>query len=268
MATPREQAAWDQFGRSQHEKYGHLGLRYVPVGNMTAEIDDLCARFDFQPAQRLLEIGPGPHGGMSVIAALLGLDVVIVEYDKPFVIDVDALKSQLAAAHGAESTLAQISHLGGSIEVNPIERLQTVLAPYQPLVEAAGGTFTIIAGDFAEPATRQAVARCGPLDHLICTDVLSPMADSFSATTAALTTGDDMKAQAILEGLGEAATHARTLHTAFIVPEQSEEFRDRIARSYLVLESALRRAGRVARYEAAISPSSGTVLRSRLYHLA
>jgi hypothetical protein len=267
IASPLEIESWDRFGRAQHEKYGHLGLRYVPVETMPGAIDDLFARFNFQTGQRLLEIGPGPHGGLSLIAALMGLDVVMVEYDKPFVIDVDRLKAELAPALGAESSLARLSHLSGSIEVDPIDRLQRVLQPYQALVAAAGGAFTIVPGDFADPATQQAAAQCGAIDHVICTDVVSPMSDSFNATTAALTTGDDAKARAILAGLADAAIEAGTLHTAFIVPEQAEACSERIARSYLALESGLRRIGRTLRYEETISPSSGTVLRSRLYHL-
>ena len=68
--------------------------------------------------------------------------------------------------------------------------------------------------------------------------------------------------------VAEAATGARTLYTGFLLPEQSPECGAQIARSYAVLEGALRANGRALRVANVFSPSSGTVCRSRLYHLS
>ena len=70
------------------------------------------------------------------------------------------------------------------------------------------------------------------------------------------------------QGLGALAADAATLYTAFIVPEQSPEMAARIAGWYGVLESAIDGHGRKHHYDAVICPSSGTVVRARLYHLA
>ena len=81
------------------------------------------------------------------------------------------------------------------------------------------------------------------------------------------TTGDTAKTISILDGVARAASTARTVYIGMIVPEQSAEFGPHIASLYARLETRLRKAGRATRYEPVISPSSATVLRSRLYRL-
>src|SRR5207244_520769 len=128
---------------------------------------------------------------------LMGLRVVTVEVDRPFLVDIDLLKQQLTAA-GSTAALAQIAKLSGAIQVNQIDSLRTLLASYRPLINAARGSIRVLPGDFADPIVQQDVAVNGPFDHIICTDVINPMKDSFSTSTAAFTTGDDEKTASIL----------------------------------------------------------------------
>ena len=255
----------DRMSRAQIEKYGDLGLRSVPVEEMPQAVDRLFARFEFRRGERLLEIGPGSHGGIALIAALLGLDVVVVEYDRPFLVDVDLLKAQLSSTPGSQAALAPIAALSGSVEVSLIETLRRIIRSYEPLVTAVGGSLRLIPGDFSAISIQELASASAPVDHVICTDVMSPMDQAFSSTTAMLTTGGDQKIAAMLNGLARVAAHARSLHISLIVPEQSNDYGAQISRIYGALETALSQDGRTLRYEEVISPSSGTVLRSRLY---
>jgi hypothetical protein len=255
----------DRMSRAQIEKYGGLGLRSVPVEEMPQAVDRLFARFEFRRGERLLEIGPGSHGGIALIAALLGLDVVVVEYDRPFLVDVDLLKAQLSSTPGSQAALAPIAALSGSVEVSLIETLRRVIHSYEPLVSAVGGSIRLVPGDFSATSIQDQASDFAPIDHVICTDVMSPMEQAFSSTTAMLTTGSDQKITSMIHGLARVAAHARSLFISLIVPEQSADYGAPISRIYGALESALSLDGRTARYEEVISPSSGTVLRSRLY---
>jgi hypothetical protein len=268
VSTEPERESWDRFGRLQQSKYGHLGLRHVPVSQMPAAIDEVFSRLRLKPKQRLVEIGPGPHGGVGLVAALMGLHVAMVEYDQPFVVNIDLLKQQLKESPDSETRLAPIAHMNGTIRVDPIENLEKLLSPFHPLVTAAGGSIQIVAGDIASAGTRGRVGSLGQIDHVVCTDVISPMNDTLDTTTAATTTGDRQRVEAILEALAFLAGEAQTLYISVIVPEQSDGLRERIAEMYQGLEQALIGRGRSLYCERAISPSSGTVLRSRLYHLA
>ena len=158
-----------------------------------------------------------------------------------------SLREQLSSA-GAHGGLAQLGELRGTVAVRPIDTLNRLLEPYRKLIAVAKGSFTIVPGDFAEEHVRlQALAR-GPFDHVICTDVISPMGTTLSDTTAMLTTGDPTRGASILCGVAEAATAARTLYTGFLLPEQSPECGAEIARAYAVLEGALRVNGRALRF--------------------
>lgn len=114
---PEQTASWDEQGRAQFAKYGHLGLRYVAADKVPDAIDELFTRMNLKAGQRLLEIGPGPHGGIGLIAALPGLHVVTVEYDRPFLVDVDRLRQQLASMDGSQAALPQLPNLSGSMHI-------------------------------------------------------------------------------------------------------------------------------------------------------
>jgi hypothetical protein len=266
IASPDALETVDRYCRAQHATYGHLGLRYVPAADMARAVDELLGRLGLAPGQRLIEIGPGPHGGLGLVAALLGLDVVMVETDRPFAFDVDALKQHLAGVPTSAATLAQISHLSGRMEVNPVDSLTKVLSPYPDLVAAAGGSIQVVLGDFSDPAVQARVSALPPFDHVVCTDAINPT-NAMSTTTAATTTGDPGPVQSMVQGLARLASRARTLSVSVVIPEENGEFRDRIAGLYRALEEELQRQGRATRYERAICPSSSAILRARLYHL-
>jgi len=268
ISTPDACASWERYAQAQLAVHGARGLQVVPVAAMPRAIDALLASIAPAPGQRLLDIGPGPHGGIGLVAALLGADVTFVEYDQPFVVDLDALRRQLSATPGTSASLAQIGGLGGALKVDPIARLEQLLAPYLPLIEAAGGSVEIVPGDFAAPALRSQLHELDAFDHVVCTDVVSPMGDTFSTTTAAFTTGDAERAREVLEGLGALSAAAATIYTAFIVPEESPEVGGRIAEWYSALETAFAAHGREQQYQRVVSPSSGTVVRARLYRLS
>jgi hypothetical protein len=230
-------------------------------------VDEVFARMGVKAGQRLLEIGPGPHGGCGLIAALMGLRVVTVEYDQPFVVDVDRLRQQLTSIGGSEAALAQIAALGGSLPIAPIDSLRALVDRFRPLIDIARGSLEIVPGDFADAAVQQRVDTFGAFDHVICTDVIDPMHDAFNQTTAGFTTGDGGKVQVLVDGLARIGGRARTLYIGVIIPEQSDAFGQNIQAIYERLESGLRAGGKSVQYERVISPSSGTVVRSRLYHL-
>jgi hypothetical protein len=268
VSTPALTDSWDRYARLQYAKYGDQGLRCVPGAQMPAAVDEVFRRMQLKTGQRLLEIGPGPHGGVGLIAALMGLHVVMVEYGQPFLLDVDLLRTQLASVDGSGAALSQISQLSGPIHVSQIDNLRTVLRPHRKRVAAASGSIEIVPGDFADANVLHNVKRLGPIDHIVCTDVISPMQGSFSTTTAAFTTGDAGKIHAMVNGLAEVAIHAESLYIGFIVPEQSDEFKGEMMRTYESLERKLQDHGKSVHCDRVISPSSGTVVRSRLYHLA
>ena len=272
LASEPSLVALDRLSRAQVEKYGHLGLRAVPVAQMSAAVDELFARLDLRPGQRLVEVGPGPHGGIGLIAALMGLESIIVEFDRAFEVDVDLLKQQLAQSPGTELALAQIAGLRGSVSVSQIENLNRAIQPYRPLIDAAAGSIRVIPGDFADAQIQEQVqeqlADAQPIDHVVCTDAISPMNNLHSTTTAMMTTGGDENSQSMLGGLAAAAVHAKTLYIGLVVPEQSDEFKGHIERMYAFLEGSLRERGRAIRYDQVISPSSASLLRARLYHLS
>lgn len=260
--------ALDRLSRAQVEKYGHLGLRAVPVAQMPTAVDELFAQLDLRPGQRLVEVGPGPHGGIGLIAALMGLESIIVEYDQTFEVDVDLLKQQLALSPGTELALSQIAGLRGSVSVSQIENLNRAIQPYRQLIDAAAGSIRVIPGDFADRQVQEQLADAQPIDHVVCTDAISPLNSAHSTTTAMMTTGGDERTQSMLSGLAKAAAHARTLYIGLVVPEQSEDFQAQIARMYAFLEASLREQGRSIRHDQVISPSSASLLRARLYHLS
>ena len=266
VSTEASKAARARIAAVQHERYGAAGLRHVPVDDMPAAIEALFSSLDLRRGERLLEIGPGPHGGVALVAALMGLHVVVVEYDQPFPVDVDRLRDQLGAA-GSATGVAALAAVRGLVMVRPTDSLTRVVDPYRRLVAAAKGSFTIVPGDFADERLQRQVLARGTFDHVICTDVISPMGSALSDTTAMLTTGDPQRGESILRGVAEAAMAARTLYTGFLLPEQAPTCRERIAGAYDILEGALRARGRVLRFADVFSPSSGTVCRSRLYHL-
>jgi hypothetical protein len=265
LTSPASIDSVDRMSRAQIEKYGGLGLRSVRVEEMPRAVDRLFARFEFRRGQRLLEIGPGSHGGIALIAALHGLDVLVVEYDRPFLVDIDLLRAELSSSPGSQAALAPIAALSGSVEVSMIETLHRIIRSYEPLVSAVGGSLRLIPGDFSDASIQDQAGAFAPIDHVICTDVMSPMEHAFSSTTAMLTTGGDQKIASMVHGLARAAVHARSLQISLIVPEQSNDYGAQISRIYGALESALSQDGRTLRHEQVISPSSGTVLRSRLY---
>jgi len=96
VSTDASKASWARYAAVQRGHYGAEGLRYIPVDEMPAAIEGLFTALDLRVGERLLEIGPGPQGGMALVAALMGLHAVAVEYDQPFQIDVDRLREQLA----------------------------------------------------------------------------------------------------------------------------------------------------------------------------
>ena len=154
VATPESCASWERYAQAQLATHGARGLTVVPVGQMTQAIDGVLASLSLGPGQRLLDIGPGPHGGLGLVAALLGTDVTFVEYDQPFVVDIDALRRQLSSMAGTESSLAQLGALSGAMKVDPIARLQQLLEPYQPLIGAAGGSVEIFQETSLKPSRR------------------------------------------------------------------------------------------------------------------
>lgn len=267
LTSPTAMASLEQHGVLQESRYGPLGLRYVPAARMPEAVDAIFASLNLQAGQRLVEIGPGPHAGIGLIAALMGLRVVMVEYDQPFLIDIDLLRQQLQAFGGLEADLAKLATLSGSIAVSQLDNLKKVLSPQRSLIAAAGGSIEIVPGDFADAGVQQAVMERGPFEHIICTDVINPMKGSLASTTAATTTGDDEKIRCMLEGLARIAAGAKTLYTGVVIPEENPEFRNDIENMYRVLEQALENQGRSIRYQRVICPSSSTVLRARLYQL-
>lgn len=266
MTTEAEQSSWSNLAKAQDAKYGALGLRHVPVSEMPNAIDALFALLNLRGGERMLDVGPGPQGGMGLVAALTGLDVVLVEYDQPFQINVDQLRKRFQGA-GATGAIAQLGNQHGTIEVRPIDGLTRLLEPFHRLIAAAGGTLTIVPGDFSRTDVQTKALAHGPFDHVVCTDVISPMGDGLRDTTAMLTTDDEASSESILRGIARASANARTLYTGFLVPEQSVECSERIARSYRLLERSIRPHATDFRFEPTFSPSSGTVCRSRLYLL-
>ena len=63
VSTEASKAARARIAAVQHERYGAAGLRHVPVDDMPAAIEALFSSLDLRRGERLLEIGPGPHGG-------------------------------------------------------------------------------------------------------------------------------------------------------------------------------------------------------------
>ena len=268
LATPDSAGALEAHGRLQASRYGHLGLGHVPAERMPAAVAWVFDRLDLRPAERLLEIGPGPHAGVGLIAALMGLQVVMVEYDQPFLVDVDRLRRELASSPESASTLAGLGSLHGSVEVRPIENLERVVGPYRHLIAVAGGSLRIVPGDFANPGLQDAVRTSGPFDHVVCTDVIDPTTGALAATGAATTTAGDDKVRSMVAGLGLVGAEARTLFMSVVIPEENPDFSDAIGRLYGTLEESLRREGRAVRYERVICPASSTVVRARLYDLS
>jgi protein-L-isoaspartate O-methyltransferase len=267
LDSPASLESGERHGQALREKYGERGLRYVPAAEMPAAVEDMFRRLDLRTGQRLLEVGPGPLGGVALIAAVMGLHVVIVEIDRPFLVDVDRLRQQLEGVAGSEGTLARIAGMRGTLTVSQLDTLHSLIDPYRPLVAAANGSIDVVGGDFADAGVQERVATLGPFDHVVCTDAINPMKDALGTTTAATTTGDAAKAGAVLHGLAAIAGRARTLSMGLVAPEESDDVREEIARMYGVLDRALQEAGRSITYERVIGPSSGSIVRCRLYQL-
>jgi hypothetical protein len=266
IATEADRALRRHLAAMQAARYGADGLRTADLSDLPRAVDELFARMRLEPGDRLLEIGPGPHGGIGLIAALMGLHVVLVEFDGLFEVDVDRLRSGMEP--GASAALTPFENLHGVIQVRPIDGLLRLVQPLRRLIAAAGGSLTIVAGDVADATvSSQALAR-GPFDHIVCTDVISPMGDGLRDTTAMLTTGDESHAAAILQTVARASASARSLFVGLLVPEQNPDCGARIANAYAQLEAAIGRDGRRITWQPTFSPSSSFVCRSRLYHLA
>lgn len=124
IASPDALATVDRYREAQRQAYGAAGLRSVPAAEMTRAVDELLGRLGLAAGQRLLEVGPGPHGGLGLVAALMGLDVVLVETDRPFTVDVDALKRDLGTVPTSAATLSHLAGLGGTMVVDPVDNLQ------------------------------------------------------------------------------------------------------------------------------------------------
>jgi len=267
IASPQAAEAAAEYGRQQAVKYSHAGLRYIPAAEMPDAVDRLFDSLAFAPGRRLLEIGPGPHGGLGLIAARMGSRVTMVETDKPFTIDVDSLKQQLAAS-GASGALTELASLTGTIEVKPVDNLKRLLKPHLDAIRAARGSIEIVAGDFADVRTRQQAAVWAPFDHVVCTDVVSPLGDTLNTTTAATTTGERGRVMAVVDGLVRLSRRAQSLYVGVVIPEENDECRAGTQAIYDALERGLGGHGLKVEYERVICPSSSTVVRARLYRLA
>jgi len=267
LDSPAGLTALERHAQQLHAKYGARGLRYVPPIAMPAAVEIVFRAIGFRPGERLAEIGPGPHGGFAIVAAASGLQVVAVEFDRPFRVDIDALRQQLTGIAGMEDTLTQLQGRTGSLSVNLADSLRNLVEPYRPVIRAAGGTFDIVPGDFGDEAVQARLAARDPFDHVVCLDVITPLGQALDTTTAATTTGDRLRVDAIVGGLIAVARRARTLSIGLVAPEESEGVGEEISRIYAELERGLAAQGRTFRYDRIIGPSSGSVLRCRLYVL-
>lgn len=212
--------------------------------------------------QWLVEIGPGPRGGIGLIAALMGLHVVMVEYDQQFHILPSEARSQLMQVGlQVSANIARVPAI-----VDPLARLQSRIVPYSTMVEAAGGSVAVVSGDFSSPEVQEKVLNSGTFHHVVATDVIDPGRGNAGQTLAATTTSDPDRITSILTGIASLATHAKRLYVSFIAPEESIVVGDNICAFYGVLEPALRKRGLLTgTYDRVISPSSGGLVNARNY---
>jgi hypothetical protein len=204
----------------------------------------LFHRLSLRAGESLLEVGPGPQGGIGLIAALLGLHVVFVERD-------DTAASP-ATAEPVRS---------------PIQQLVSTLEPFARLVRASGGSIKVVPGDFSDARVQAAAQAHTPIHHVVCTDVMNASgADAFAA--GVITTGDTARNRAMLAGLANAARHARTVYTSTVGGHCSDDSAARAVSHCRYLEQEFRAAGRRVRHRAALCPGSGSVCRAHLYQLS
>ncbi len=247
----------------------HPEVPYVPMAEMPQAIERLFAKMDLRPKQRLLEVGPGSDGGVGLIAALKGLHVVVVESGQPFQVDLRRLKEELASMGSQQARqLDSLLATQRFATVNMLEKFREAVAPYQELIQQAGGSLTVIPGDFAAQEIQQRVKEIGPFDHVVATDVMDPGGGRHATSLTATTTAEEPRVKAILDGLAQVASQAKSLYVSFIGPEEGPN-RLNVLRTFQTLEQFLQaRNFPTTEYDRMPSPSSGGILSARLYRSA
>ncbi|GEM_PF-6183685 len=246
----------------------HPEVPYVPMAEMPQAIERLFAKMDLKPKQRLLEVGPGSDGGVGLIAALKGLQVVVVESSRPFQVDLRRLREELASMGSQQARqLDSLLATQRFAMVNMLEKFQEAVAPYQELIRWADGSLTVIPGDFAAKEIQQRVKELGPFDHVVATDVIDPAGGRYATNLTATTTAEEPRVKAILDGLAQVASQAKDLYVSFIGPEEGPN-RPNVFRTFQTLEQFLQaRNLPTTEYDRMPSPSSGGILSARLYRL-
>ncbi|MBI1953617.1 MAG: tetratricopeptide repeat protein [Candidatus Omnitrophica bacterium] len=248
------------------------GLRYIPMRRMVQALPVLSETLGLVPGpgRRFLEIGAGPGGGMGLVAALKGMEVFLVETDQPFDVNLGEMREHFQRMDLTSETLDQMTAKGGVAKVNPLEKLEKTLAPHREAIKAANGSVTVIPGDFSRPEVQKKVIEAGPFSIIVATDVVDPAGGQFRASLGATTTGEPSAARAILEGLAKVASASSErgrLYVSFVGSEMGL-LGSKVQETYQTLEELLRAEGLPAdRFEMAPSPSSGGVLRARIYRL-
>ncbi|HTL48979.1 MAG TPA: HAD family hydrolase, partial [Verrucomicrobiae bacterium] len=116
---------------------------YVPPEQMKDAAARIFRLLNLKAGEKLLEINPGASGGVALIAALMGLDVVVVE------------------------TNVEVRGVGKPY--NPYQLLNKTVETYRDLITALGGSLEIIPGDYAAQSVREKAADEGPFDVVVAT---------------------------------------------------------------------------------------------------
>lgn len=240
--------------------------------DLPAAIDRrVFALLDMKPGEKLFEVGAGDDGGVALIAALMGLDVVVAEYGGTFDVDLAALAREMREI--GSPLAGQLETRAAREPVAPLsmlQKLEEAIAPFREMVDTMGGSIRVEAGDFTDPAFQVRLLAQGPFDHVVCTNVINPTGGGAARSSLVSTQHEEAKIQAILSGLVQAARSAKNLYVSFaVVPEEEGDARVRVGELLQTLEGDLQDNGLDAsRFERVPNPVSQGVVSGRIYQFS